>query len=125
MKIFDYSDLISDDESSFLIAADWLEEQGREYEATCLRRGYGLSILFIFLDVDFTFLSGDGYIYSTYDNFGDGTGAGYGNGVGSCYGDGDGYGYGDSYGGFFGFGFHISEPLLVIFASISQGISKS
>jgi hypothetical protein len=63
MKISDYPDLISDDEFSFLIAADWLEEQNRNYEAECLRQGYVFSVWFYFsvIGLHYTLGHGDGY----------------------------------------------------------------
>jgi hypothetical protein len=51
MKISDYPDLISDDEEfSFLIAADWLEEQNRDYESKCLQEGYVFSVWLYFFN---------------------------------------------------------------------------
>jgi hypothetical protein len=111
MKIFDYPDLISDDESSFLIAADWLEEQNRNYEAECLRQGHVFSVWLYFLSVNFNYLL----------DYSHGVGHGYGYGAGDGHGYGDGTGYGSSYSAGDGFNGHF----LMFFASISQGILKS
>jgi hypothetical protein len=125
MKISDYPDLISDDEFSFLIAADWLEEQNRNYEAECLRQGHVFSVWLYFLTVNFNCTLG--YGHGTGDDYGDGDGFGDGTG----YGDGDGYGagydYGDDYGSGAGYGtgHDFDKVLLMFFASISQNVSKS
>jgi uncharacterized protein (TIGR02996 family) len=118
MKISDYPDLISDDdESSFLIAADWLEEQGRDYEARYLREGHAFGLWFYFLDVSFNYTldHGDGY----GEGVGYGDGDGYGDGSG--YGNGDGYGsgYGAGYSAGYGAGYGSAKFLLMFFASIS------
>jgi hypothetical protein len=135
MKISDYPDLLSDDESSFLITADWLEEQSRNYEAECLRQGHVFSVWLYFLSINlnYTLGYGDGYGYSTSygysDRAGDGYGYGYGDGYGygTGYGDGVGYGYGDGTG--YGAGYDDIDDsgklLLLFFASVSEGILNS
>jgi hypothetical protein len=135
MKISDYPDLISDDEFSFLIAADWLEEQGRDYEAECLRQGYMFNIWLYFLSIDlnYTLHYGSGYDggvdYSDGNGYGDGVdyGHGYGHGYGTFYGNGAGIDYGDGigYGTGDGTGHDFDELLLLFFASIFQRISNS
>jgi hypothetical protein len=126
MKISDYPDLISDDESSFLIAADWLEEQGRDYEAWCLRQGHAFGLWFYFfgtkLDYTFDDSYGDGLGYGDGSGYGDSDGLGYGDGDGA--GVGDGYGYGDGDGDGYGDGYDFDEFLLTFFASISQNLLK-
>jgi hypothetical protein len=106
MKISDYPDLISDDESSFFIAADWLEEQGRNYEAECLQQGYvfGFWLNFSAISLDYILGHGDGHGYGT--SYGDGYGDGISYGYGTSYGSGDGYGfgYGDGFDAGYGFG---------------------
>jgi hypothetical protein len=110
MKISDYPDLVSDDESSFFIAADWLEEQGRDYEAECLRQGRVFNVWLYFFGINLNRMFGDGlghgcgYSHSDNYGYGDGTVTGYstdigtipGYGDGASYGNGNGYGYGDS-----------------------------
>jgi hypothetical protein len=105
MKISDYPDLISEDESSFLIAADWLEEQGRDYEAWCLRQGYVFSVWLFFFSINLNRVFGTGYSYGYSVGYDYGDGAGYGDGDGDGFGDGDGTGYGDGDGDGDGDGF--------------------
>jgi hypothetical protein len=142
MKIFDYSDLLSDDESSFFIAADWLEEQNRDYEAECLRQGYVFGVWIYFLDTHLNYMFGHDYDYGYGYGEGDGTGTGYGDGDGTgtgygySYGDGDGYGIGYSNGIGYGYGYgdgtgysydasnDFGKFLLMFFASISQNVLK-
>jgi hypothetical protein len=134
MKISDYADLISHDESSFLIAADWLEEQGRDYEAECLRQGYMFNIWLYFLSIDlnYTLHYGSGYDggvdYSDGNGYGDGVdyGHGYGHGYGTFYGNGhsDGYGDGTGYGNGYSDNDDFGNLLLKFFAIISQNVLK-
>jgi hypothetical protein len=127
MKISDYTDLIFDDESSFFIAADWLEEQNRDYEAECLRQWYLFNVWFYFFNNNLNYTiyygngEGDGYGDGEGDGTGDGYGDGYSDGTGYGYGDGAGYDYGDGY----GTGYGLDEILLLFFASISQNVLKS
>jgi hypothetical protein len=124
MKIFDYPDLISDDESSFFIAADWLEEQSRDYEARYLREGHVFNIWLYFFDVNLNrmFGAGLGHGYGYTDNYGygDGTVTGYGDGTGigtvTGYGDGNRDGY--RYGGGNGFGYDDDTYTLLSFFTI-------
>jgi hypothetical protein len=128
MKISDYVDLISDDESSFLIAADWLEEQGRDYEAECLRQWYLFNVWFYFFNNNLNYTlhygNGDGDIYGAGYDYGYSDGEGYGASYDYGYGDGASYAYGDGYGTGYGTGHGLDEILLLFFASISQNVLK-
>jgi hypothetical protein len=129
MKISDYADLISHDESSFLIAADWLEEQGRDYEAECLRQGYLFNVWLYFLgtNLNYTLHCGYGYSYGFGYLYGHGDGAGgdYGDGYNYGNGHGDGAIYGTGYGRGYGNGDDFDELFSLFFASIFQRISNS
>jgi hypothetical protein len=137
MKIYDYPDLLSDDESSFFIAADWLEEQNRNYEAECLIQGYVFSIWIYFLDAHLNYTFGHDYDHGYGNGYGDGDGTGCGDGEGEGHGYGDGYGDGDGDGDGDGYGTGYSdgtgygtgygdsdEILLLFFASIFQNVLK-
>jgi hypothetical protein len=123
MKISDYPDLISDDESSFFIAADWLEEQGRDDEAECLRQGYVFGVWIYLFGTRLNYTLRCGYGYDHHYGYGDGAGYGYGYGVGVGYSAGDGDGVGAGYRD--GDSDDLDEFLLMFFANISQGILKS
>jgi hypothetical protein len=106
MKISDYPDLLSDDEFSFLIAADWLEERNRDYEAWCLRQGYVFNLWLYFFGTNLNYTLGHGY----------GTGHGYGYGEGD--GNGNGFGAGDDYGTATGYRSRYMDNLLSFFTII-------
>jgi hypothetical protein len=125
MKISDYPDLISDDdESSFLIAADWLEEQGRDYEAWCLREGYVFNVWFYFSAINLIYTLdhgyGTGYGQGHGDGNGDNYGTSYGDGDGHGDGDGAGYGYGGGAGDGAGYRNNYTNTLLSFFKIVSR-----
>jgi hypothetical protein len=125
MRISDYPDLLSDDESSFLIAADWLEEQSRNYEAECLRQGYVFGVCFYLFGTRLNYALDHGYGYDHHYGAGYGYGYGYGDGAGAGAGYGYGYGDGAGYSAGDGDSDDLDEFLLMFFAIISQGVSKS
>jgi hypothetical protein len=99
-----------------------LEEQGRDYEAECLRQGYVFNVLLYFFGIHLNRMFSDGlghgYGYSDNYDYGDGTVTGYSTAIGiiTGYGDGAGYGNGDDYGASY------IDTLLSFFMIVSRNL---